>query len=64
MHDLARFGLAIAVLIAAAATCAFLLFAPTAHTPGIDHMTGHVQVHEVHTVPYQPATTQEATTNA
>lgn len=64
MHDIARFGLPIAVLIAAGVTCLFLTFAPTAHTPGIDYMTGRVQVHEVVTVPYQPATTEEATTNA
>ena len=55
MRDLARYGLPIAVLIAAGVTCLFLAFAPTAHTPGPDQMTGHVQVHEVVTVPYAPA---------
>lgn len=55
MHDLTRFGLPIAALIAAGVTCLFLAFAPTAHTPGPDQMTGHVQVHEVVTVPYMPA---------
>ena len=64
MSDIARHGLPIAVLIAAGVTCLFLVFAPTAHTPDTDHMTGHVQVNEVHTVPYQPATTEETTTNA
>ena len=64
MHDLARYGLPLAFLIAAGVTCLFLVFGPTAHTPGIDRMTGHVQVHEVVTVPYQTATTEEATTNA
>ena len=64
MHDLARYGLPIAVFIAAGITCLFLVVAPTARTPGTDHMTGHVQVHEVVTVPYQPATTEETTTNA
>ena len=60
MRDLTRFGLPIAFLIAAGVTCLFLVFAPTAHTPGPDQMTGHVQVHEVVTVPYTPA--QEVTT--
>ena len=55
MSDLARFGLPIAVLIAAAVTCLLIAFAPTAHTPGIDRVTGHVQVHEAVTVPYTPA---------
>ena len=55
MHDLTRFGLPIAVLIAAGVTCLFLVFAPTAHTPGIDYMTGHVQVNEVVAVPHTPA---------
>ena len=64
MHDIARFGLPLAFLIAAGVTCLFLAFAPTAHAPGIDYMTGRVQVHEVATVPYQPTTTEEATTNA
>ena len=52
MPDLTRFGLPIAFLIAAGVTCLFLAFAPTAHTPGIDRMTGRVQVHEVVTVPH------------
>ena len=60
MRDLTRFGLPLAFLIAAGVTCLFLAFAPTAHTPGPDQMTGHVQVHEVVTVPYMPA--QEVTT--
>lgn len=64
MSDLCRFGLPIAFLIAAGVTCLFLVFAPAAHAPGIAYMTGRVQVHEVHTVPYQPAATEEATTNA
>ena len=55
MSDIARFGLPIAVLIAAAATCFLIAFAPTAHTPSGDRVTGHVQVHEVITVPYTPA---------
>ena len=55
MHDLARYGLPIAFLIAAGVTCLLLAFAPTAHTPGTDRMTGHVQVHEVFTVPHTPA---------
>ena len=55
MRDLARHGLLIAPLIAAGVTCLLLAFAPTAHTPSADHMTGHVQVHEVVTVPYTPA---------
>ena len=55
MRDIARFGIPIAVLIAAGVTCLFLAFAPTAHTPGPDQMTGHVQVNEVVTVPYMPA---------
>ena len=60
MRDLARYGLPIAFLIAAGVTCLLLAFAPTAHTPGIDRMTGRVQVNEVVTVPYMPA--QEVTT--
>ena len=40
MRDLARYGLPIAALIAAGVTCLFLAFAPTAHTPGPDQMTG------------------------
>ena len=60
MRDLARYGLPLAFLIAAGVTCLFLVFAPTAHTPGPDQMTGHVQVHEVTTVPYTPA--QEVST--
>ena len=64
MRDIARFGLPIAVLVAAAATCAFLLFAPTVHAPGIDRMTGHVQVHQVVTVPHESAPAEEATTRA
>ena len=63
MHDLARYGLPIAVLIAAGVTCLFLVFAPTAHTPGIDYMTGRVQVHEVVTVPHI-VTGEAVTTNA
>ena len=63
MRDLARFGLPLAFLIAAGVTCLFLAFAPTAHTPGPDQMTGHVQVHEVVTVPYTPAQ-EVATTHA
>ena len=55
MRDLARFGLPLAFLIAAGVTCLFLAFAPTAHTPGPDQMTGHVQVNEVVTVPHTPA---------
>ena len=55
MHDLARYGLPIAVLIAAAVTCFLIAFAPTAHTPNGDRVTGHVQVHEVATVPHTPA---------
>ena len=55
MPDLTRFGLPLAFLIAAGVTCMFLVFAPTAHTPGIDRMTGHVQVNEVFTVPHTPA---------
>lgn len=55
MPDLTRFGLPLAFLIAAGVTCLFLVFAPTAHTPGIDRMTGHVQVHEVFTIPHTPA---------
>ena len=60
MRDLARYGLPLAFLIAAGVTCLLLVFAPTAHTPGPDQMTGHVQVHEVITVPYTPA--QEVST--
>ena len=55
MSDIARFGLPIAALIAAGAMCLFLAFAPTAHTPNGDRVTGHVQVHEVVTAPYMPA---------
>lgn len=55
MSDIARFGLPIAILIAAGVTCLFLAFAPAAHTPSGDRVTGHVQVHEVFTVPYTPA---------
>lgn len=60
MSDIARFGLPIAVLIAAAVTCFLIAFAPTAHAPSGDRVTGHVQVHEVATVPYTP--TQEVVT--
>ena len=60
MRDIARFGLPIAVLIAAAVTCFLIAFAPTAHTPSGDRVTGHVQINEVVTVPYMPA--QEVTT--
>ena len=60
MRDLARHGLLIACLIAAGVTCLFLAFAPTAHTPGPDQMTGQVHVNEAATVPYTPA--QEAIT--
>ena len=55
MPDLTRFGLPLAFLIAAGVTCLLLAFAPAAHTPGIDRMTGHVQVNEVFTVPHTPA---------
>ena len=55
MSDLARFGLPLAVLIAAAVTCFLIAFAPTAHTPDIDRVTGHVRVNEVVAVPYTPA---------
>ena len=55
MHDLARYGLPIAILIAAAVTCFLIAFAPTANTPSGDRVTGHVQVNEVVTVPYMPA---------
>lgn len=55
MPDLTRFGLPLAFLIAAGVTCLFLVFAPTAHTPGPDQLTGHVQVNEVFTVPCTPA---------
>ena len=57
MSDIARFGLPIAALIAAGAMCLFLAFAPPppAHTPNGDRVTGHVQVHEVITVPHTPA---------
>ena len=55
MRDLARFGLPIAVLIAAGVACLFLAFAPTGHTPNGDRVTGHVQVHEVVTAPYTSA---------
>ena len=60
MRDLLRFGLPIAALIAAGVTCLFLAFAPTAHTPNGDRVTGHVQVNEVATVPHTP--TQEVIT--
>ena len=60
MRDLARYGLPIAVLIAAAVTCFLIAFAPTANTPSGDRVTGHVQINEVVTVPYTPA--QEVTT--
>jgi len=55
MSDIARFGLPIAALIAAGAMCLFLALAPTGHTTSGDRVTGHVQVHEVATVPYTPA---------
>ena len=55
MSDIARFGLPLAALIAAGAMCLFLAFAPTAHTPNGDRVTGHVQVSEVAPVPYTPA---------
>ena len=55
MSDIARFGLPLAALIAAGALCLFLAFAPTAHTPSGDRVTGHVRVNEVVTVPYTPA---------
>ena len=64
MRDIARFGLPIAVLIAAGVTCLFLAFAPTAHTPGPDQMTGHVQVNEAVTVPYKPHAGEAVTTRA
>ena len=64
MSDIARFGLPIAVLIAAAVTCLFLLIAPTAHTPSTDRITGHVRVNPVIATPYTPDTAKEATTNA
>ena len=60
MSDIARFGLPIAALIAAAVTCFLIAFAPTANTPSGDRVTGHVQINEVVTVPYMPA--QEVTT--
>ena len=55
MSDIARFGLPLAALIAAGALCLFLAFAPTAHAPSGDRVTGHVQINEVVTVPYTPA---------
>ena len=55
MRDIARFGLPIAVLTAAAVTCFLIAFAPTANTPSGDRVTGHVQINEVVTVPYMPA---------
>lgn len=60
MSDIARFGLPIAVLIAAAVTCFLIAFAPTSHAPSGDRVTGHVQINEVATVPYTP--TQEVVT--
>ena len=60
MHDLARYGPPIAVLIAAAVTCFLIAFAPAAHTPNGDRVTGHVRVNEVVTVPHTP--TQEVIT--
>ena len=60
MSDIARFGLPIAVLIAAAVTCFLIAFAPTSHAPSSDRVTGHVQINEVATVPHMPA--QEAVT--
>ena len=47
MRDIARFGIPIAVLIAAAVTCFLIAFAPTANTPSGDRVTGHVQINEV-----------------
>lgn len=64
MSDLCRFGLPVACLIAAAATCFLIAFAPTAHTPGIDRMTGHVRVNPAIATPYTPDTAKEGTTNA
>lgn len=64
MSDLCRFGLPLAVLIAAAAMCLFLLFAPTANTTGTDRITGHVQVNPVINVPYGPHTGEAVTTDA
>ena len=64
MSDIARFGLPIAVLIAAAVTCFLIAFAPTAHTPGPDRMTGQVHVNGVVTVPYKPHTGEAVTADA
>ena len=55
MHDLPRYGLPIAALIAAGVTCLLLAFAPAAYTSNGDRVTGRVQVNEVATVPYTPA---------
>ena len=63
MSDLCRFGLPLAALIAAAATCLFLLFAPSVHTPGPDQMTGQVRINEAVTVPHI-VTGEAVTTNA
>lgn len=63
MSDLCRFGLPLAALIAAAATCLFLLLAPSAHTPRQDQMTGQVRINETVTVPHI-VTGEAVTTNA
>lgn len=61
MRDHLRFGLVFALLIAAGVVCLFLAFAPTAHTPGPDQMTGQVRINEVIPVPHTPTFSQEAT---
>ena len=52
MSDIARFGLPLAILIAAGVTCLLIAFSPPAHTPGPDQMTGQVRINEVVTVPH------------
>lgn len=63
MPDFARYGLALAFLIAAGVALLFLAFAPTAHTPHADQMTGEVRINPVQHTPYTP-TVEKVTANA
>ncbi len=64
MSDPLRYGLPIAFLIAAGVTCLFLAFAPSAHTPGPDQMTGQVRINPVVTTPYITDTGEAVTSDA
>lgn len=65
MPEICRYGLPIAVCLAAATICFLLAFTPTAppaHTP--DHMTGPVEITKTTPAPYTTSTTEVTTSHA